>query len=304
MKTKTWVIVLNYLVIYLVWGSTYFAIKLAIQSMPSFFVVGFRFFFGGLLLLIFAAIRQRFTRWPTRREFLRSIFLAILLLAGGNGLVTLAEHKVDSYVAALIIATTPIFVALFNRFLLGIHISWIGLVGILAGIIGVGFILYDGHSMLASFTPHTLLVLAAVACWGLATSLGKKIKGYPDTLINSGIQMIFVGGVSLLAVFIFQPRIIELMGTFTVSSIWGLAYLTVFGSLGFAAYIFLLQNEPAIRVVSYALVNPLIAVLLGLLIGSEKQVPLLFWGLPFILFGIFLMLYGEAFLKKIWRQNC
>lgn len=296
-------VVLAYFSLYVVWGSTYFFIKWSVETIPPYFVVGFRFFTGGLLLLSMGALFGRFKRTPTFREVLVSFFLGALLLAGGNGLVTVAERKVDSYLAALVIAATPIFVAVFDFLLFRKKVLFFQLVGILAGVAGVGLILYNGQSFRSSLSPEILLVILAMTSWSLATSLGHKLKPYPEPLVNSGLQMLFIGTICLAIYLVADPGIFSRMGDFSARSWWGMGYLAVFGStLGFGAFTYLISREPAIRVVSYALVNPLIAVFLGLGTG-EKAGPFLFWGMPLVLVGVAVMLYGETLWVRLTGKS-
>ena len=303
MKKNLVLVLLNYASVYIVWGSTYFFIKMAVQTIPSFYVVGLRFFIGGMFFLLFSFITKRFIRLPTVKETIASIFLGSLLLLGGNGLVTIAERKVDSYLAALVISSTPVAVAFFDWIFLKKHLSLLAIAGIILGIAGVSAILYNGNSFLNSFSPEILLVIGGLVSWSLATSLGHTIKTYPDVFINSSIQMLFVGGISLLILSLKQPSLITLIPTFSLQSIIALLFLAIIGSLAFSSYNFLIKHEPAMRVVSYAFVNPLIAMLLGIYLGKEKPVPLLLPGVLSILTGLFLMLYGDTVLKRIMAKK-
>jgi drug/metabolite transporter (DMT)-like permease len=290
------IIALCYLTLYIVWGSTYFFISMSVETIPPFYVIGIRFSGGGLLLLALACFSGQFSTHPTTRQVLNSILLGVLLLIGGNGLITIAEKKVDSYVVALVIASTPMIVALFDFLLLQIHISRVRLTGIVIGVAGVALLLYDGDSLLGSFKPEILMVVGGVGCWGLATSLGHRLETPRSPLLNSSVQMLFVGITCLIGASLSYAPMTELLPQVSVRSGLGTLYLTIVGSLAFGAYTYLLANEPAIRVVSYSLVNPLIATFLGLLIGKESPVPFLLAGLPLILAGVALMLYGE----RIW----
>lgn len=288
---------LCYLTLYLVWGSTYFFISMAVESVPPFYVVGLRFSGGGVLLLALAYLWGQLTSLPTARQILNSILLGALLLIGGNGLITIAEQEVDSYIVALIIASTPMLVAFFDFVLLGIHISRIRLIGIAVGVTGVAFLLYNGSSIAGSLDPGILMVIGGVGCWGLATSLGHRLKTPDEPIVNSGVQMLFVGVTCMIGALAAYGSPAQVLAQASTRSLLGTLYLAVFGSLAFAAYTYLIANEPAIRVVSYSLVNPLIATFLGLLIGQESPVPFLTVGLPLILIGVALMLYGERLLK-------
>lgn len=299
---KKGLILFSYLTLYVVWGSTYFFIKMAVTTIPPFYVLGLRFTGGGLLLLALAGFGGRLRARPTFRQLGASFLLGALLLIGGNGLITIAEQKVDSYLAALVIASTPMIVAFFDRVLFGKRIQAIRLAGILVGLAGVGLLLYNGHSLVAALSPEILTAIAGVGCWGLATSMGHRIKTYPDTMANSGIQMLLVGPICLaVALFLHAPPA-QIVPQVSLPSALALAYLAIVGSLAFAAFTYLIAHEPAVRVASYSLVNPVFATLLGLLIGDETPVPLLAAGLPLVLIGVALMLYGES-LVGWWRHR-
>jgi drug/metabolite transporter (DMT)-like permease len=184
-------------------------------------------------------------------------------------------------------------VALFDLVLIRKRLSPIRWVGILSGMAGVFILLYDGKSLAVSFTPQILLVIAGLVSWAFATSLGHRIKVFPDVFVNSGIQMSFVGGVCLLAVMVKQPLTPEMVMSFSAVSLVGLLYLALVGSAAFVAYNYLIRNEPAIRVVSYAFVNPLIALFLGLVVAGETPKPFLLPGVVLILCGLFATLYGK-----------
>jgi drug/metabolite transporter (DMT)-like permease len=288
-----------YATLYLVWGSTYFAIKETVHTLHPALVVGIRFSLGGILLLVLGSALGRWRRAPSVAEWRTTMLLSVLLLLLGNGMVTWAEVEVDSYVAALIIASTPLAVAVFNRILFKLPVSLSGLAGILVGMLGVALVLYDGRSFFTSLNSSTWLILFAVTSWALGTSLGKSLPTYPDVVIAGGLQSVFGGLWGLLVyAFVFRGPWPDLAAVSSASWL-SLLYLIVPGSLAFVAFGYLVQHEPSSRVVSYALVNPAIAVLIGLGMG-EKAMPFLWVGLPLILAGVFLMLYGEA-LRARWK---
>ena len=299
MNKQRILIVLCYITLYIVWGSTYLAIKLAVETIPPFYVVGLRYLVGGALLLGLSALSGRLRARPTLRQVLASVLLGSLLLIGGNGLITIAEQTVDSYVAALIIANTPLVVAGFDWLLFRERISAIRLAGIAIGITGVGLLLYNGDAPARGLTAGVGLILGGISLWGLATSLGPHMRTYPDPLANSGMQMLFVGIVCTAGAALLAPPAAEIVPLVSARSAWGLLYLSVVGSLAFGAYTYLIAHQPASRVVSYALVNPVIATLLGLLLDGETPVPLLAAGLPLVLLGVGMMLYGETALSRV-----
>jgi len=302
MKKETLMTLLSYLTIYIVWGSTYFFIKMAVETIPPFYVVGLRWLFGGAILLGYRWLTGHLRQWPTRQEIIAALILGGLLLIGGNGLITVAEQKVDSYLVALILASTPMTIAVYDRLLLKKPIPWVKMAGVFIGVLGVAALLYNGESVQTSLHFEIILVLAGMALWGLGTSLGHTLKTNPDSFVSSGIQMLLVGLVSMAWAYWETPN--PNLSGISAASWFGLAYLAVFGSVAFCAYNYLLMHEPAIRISSYAFVNPMIAVLLGLFVGSEQAVKYLWLGLPLILVGLVLMLYGEALLQLFKKNEC
>lgn len=303
MRKNTLLILISYLTIYIVWGSTYFFIKMAVETIPPIYVIGFRWLVGGVLILAFAFFTGRIKRCPNLSQIGTAALLGVLLLLLGNGLISIAERKVDSYLVALVLALSPITIAFFDWILFKKRLSVMNMAGIILGIVGVGLLLYDGKSLTSSFTPDLILVLGGLLSWSFATSLGHRLKVYPDNLTNSGIQMLIVGGICILGMIFGGPSLIKIAPEFSVSSLLGVCYLAIVGSLAFCAYTYLIANEPAIRIASYAFVNPLIATFLGLAIAKETPVPFLFYGFPLILIALFLMIYGEA-IKKTIATKC
>ncbi len=296
-------VVASYLCVYVVWGSTYFFIKQSVATIPPFAVLAIRWTVGGVLLLAIAAFSGRLRRLPSLRELASAVVLGTLLLVLGNGLITMAERQVDSYVAALLACSSPIVVALFDRLLLRIRLTLVRVLGVAVGFAGVALLLYDGRSLASSLNPPVLLCIAGVLFWGLATSLGHRFPVHGDNTVNSGIQMLFTGLVSLAIALLAGNRPAEVAAAVSGASLFGVAYLAVVGSIAFAAYTYLVKHEPAERVVSYALVNPLIALALGLVLGSESPKPLIAVGSPLILVGLGFMHYGERVAAWVRRRR-
>jgi drug/metabolite transporter (DMT)-like permease len=301
MKKQTALVITCYLTIYLVWGSTYFFIKRSVETVPPFYVMAARWTIGGLLLLGVSAARGRLRSMPSLREIASAVILGSLLLLVGNGLITVAERKIDSYIAALLASSAPIFVALFDRLFINRKLSLLRILGVAAGFSGVAFLLYDGRSLWSSLNPAVVIGFAGALSWSLATSLGHRFPVAKDNTVHSAIQMLFVGIVSLGGSLLFDVPPRAFLSGVSARSIFGVTYLAVLGSLAFTAYTYLISHEPAERVVSYALVNPVIALFLGLALGSESPMPLLLAGSPLILLGIILMLYGERITTGLQR---
>jgi drug/metabolite transporter (DMT)-like permease len=286
-------IVLCYLTVYVVWGSTYFFIRQAVATIPPFYVVGLRWTAGGGLLLAFAAATGRLKRMPTLRQVGSSLALGFFLLLVGNGLISVAERTVDSYIAALLSAATPILVALFDRFLLKKRLAIMRVLGIAGGFAGVALLLYNGQPLGSALNTAILIDMAGVLSWSFATSLGHRFPVPGDSLVNSGVQMLFVGVVALAGSLAFGLPPAAVIAGASLLSLLSVLYLAVVGAIAYAAFTYLVTSEPAARVVSYALVNPLIALLLGLGLGAESPTPFLWAGVPLVLAALVLMLYGE-----------
>ena len=302
MKRQAALVIASYATIYLVWGSTYFFIRQSVLTIPPLWVMAVRWLIGGALLTGFAAVRGGLRPLPAWRAVLSSIVLGTLLILVGNGLITVAERKVDSYLAALLASSTPILVALIDSLLLRKPLTAARVLGVLFGFVGVAVLLYNGHSMAASLNPSVLIGLAGILSWSLATSLGHRFPVSGDNTVNSGIQMLFVGVVCLLASLVAGPPPAVVLPRASTLAVAGVIYLGVLGSFAFSAYTYLVRVEPAERVVSYALVNPIIALFLGLVLVSETPTPYLALGVPVTLVGLGFMLYGERLVAWLRRR--
>jgi drug/metabolite transporter (DMT)-like permease len=293
MKRQPTLIVICYITIYLVWGSTYFFIRQSVATISPAWVMAIRWIIGGALLLGIALARGGLRTLPTPRNIASSLILGVLLILVGNGAITIAERRLDSYIAALLASSTPIVVAVFDGLLLRKRLTLARILGVVIGFGGVAVLLYNGHSLLSSLNPAVLIGLLGVLSWGLATSLGHRFPVSGDNTVSSGIQMLFVGVVSLAIGLVQGPSPGAVIAGMSAASLVGVLYLGVVGSLAFSAYTYLVQVEPAERLVSYALVNPLIALLIGLGLAGESATPLLHLGVPLALVGLGFMLYGE-----------
>ena len=293
MKRQSATIVACYAIIYIVWGSTYYFIRQSVATISPAWVMAIRWIIGGALLLGVALIRGGLRTPPSFRNVLSAAVLGILLILVGNGGITIAERTIDSYIAALLASSTPIVVAVFDALLLRKRLTLARILGVVIGFAGIAVLLYNGHSIGSSFNPSVLIGCVGVLSWGLATSLGHRFPVSGDNMVNSGIQMLFVGIVSLVIGLAFGPSPAAVISAMSGASLFGVLYLGVVGSVAFSAYTYLVAVEPAERLVSYAFVNPLIALLIGLGLAGESATPLLHFGVPLALVGLAFMLYGE-----------
>jgi drug/metabolite transporter (DMT)-like permease len=302
LKKEKALILLSYIMVYLVWGSTYYFIKASVDTIPAPLVLSLRFLSGAVILAALAWKRGAFKTLPTVKEIAGSALLGVLLLLLGNGLLTIAEKQMQSYTASLIIACMPFYVALFNFILYRTGVSKIRFSGTVIGVLGIGFLLYNGTSFMGSISLSVLISIAGGLTWALGTSSASHLTKVPDVFLSTAIQMVTAGITATILAFATEP---DVFGTLANASVWSwfsVFYLATLGSLTLVAYNFLLVKEPSFRISSYALVNPVIAVFIGLFAG-EQATPYLVIGLPLVLAGLTLMLYGDAIKARISRGN-
>jgi len=273
MKSKIW---LALLALYIVWGSTYLGIKVAIETIPPFFHAGIRFLISGIILVVWQ--RAAGQSMPTRRQWMSTAIIGILLLLGGNGLVSWAEQFIPSGIAALIIGSSPMFLVLAEALRPGgVKPNWQAIVGLLIGFTGI-FILVGPSNISGSATKINPFGVAALlsAClfWATGSIYSKNADLPKSSLMTTGAQML-TGSVGLFVVSVLTGELSKWdPAGVSMRSIYGLSYLIFVGSLiGFASYGWLLQNAPISLVATYAYVNPIVAVLLGSWFASEKLEP-------------------------------
>lgn len=272
-------VLLSLALVYVVWGSTYFGIKVAIGSLPPLGMLAVRFLVAGALL--YAFLRWRGAPAPTAREWRSSAVVGLLLLGGGTGLVTLAERDASSSVAAMVIAVSPLFAALFAR-LWGERTGRREWLGIGVGLAGIA--LLNVGELHATPLAAFLLILAPL-CWTFGSQWSRHLP-LPAGLMGSAAEMLTGGALLLLLSVVFR----EHWGTPTAASLWALAYLTVFGSLiAYSAYMYLVAHTRPALATSYAYVNPVVAVLLGVGLGGERLTGLGWIALAVILGGVVLV---------------
>jgi len=258
-----WLLIGSFLALYLVWGSTYLAIRIGVESWPPMLMAGVRFLVAGALLYGF--LRWRGVPAPTWQQWKAAGAIGFLLLSCGNGGVTVAEHAgVASGVAALAVATVPLFTLLFGL-LWGQRNTRLEWAGIFMGLAGIA-LLNLGSNLQASPLGAALILFAA-ASWAFGSVWSKSLP-LPQGPMASAAEML-VGGLALLAGSFFSGERLTQMPS---AAGWGaLAYLVVFGSiLAFSAYMYLLKHVRPAAATSYAYVNPAVAVLLGILFAGEQ----------------------------------
>ncbi|WCD81390.1 MULTISPECIES: drug/metabolite exporter YedA [Pseudomonas] len=251
-----------FIALYIIWGSTYLAIRIGVESWPPLLMAGVRFVIAGSLM--FAWLRWRGAPMPTLREWKAGAVIGVLLLSCGNGGVTLAEHLgVASGVAALAVATVPLFALVFGL-IWGQRTTRLEWAGIVLGLIGIA-LLNLGSNLQASPLGAALILFAA-ASWSFGSMWSKHLP-LPAGPMASAVEMLAGGAALLLGSALSGER----METLPTPAGWAaLAYLVVFGSIiAFSSYLYLLKNVRPAAATSYAYVNPAVAVLLGVLFAGE-----------------------------------
>jgi drug/metabolite transporter (DMT)-like permease len=280
-------IVLGFLAIYLFWGSTYLAIRYAIESLPPLLMASARWIVPGLAFLAWARVREKAPA-PTARHWKTTAIIGIFLLVGGNGIVSWAEQWVPSGWAALLIATVPLWMALLQWGMARIRgrshaLAPLAAFGILLGFAGVGILLAGsgnlnhsngGANLGAREMFGSLMLVLAALLWAIG-SLYSRTAALPSSpILATGMEML-CGGITLLLLGTITGEWSRVeLGSVTARSLGALLYLMIFGSvLGFSAYVWLLRVSAPEKVSTYAYVNPVVAVFLGWIAGGEPVTP-------------------------------
>ena len=275
--TSRLIIGLGLLILYVVWGSTYLGIAVAIETIPPFLMAATRFLIAGLALLGWSWLREgRAFTLPSRREWRDSVIVGALLLGGGMGMVAWGQQTVPSGISALMIALMPAWVAVLGRLFLGERLPRIVVAGIVIGLVGVAILIGPSAD---GATAFNLFGLAALIVSPIFWSGGSLFSQHRATLpsrplVATGAQMI-AGAVvlALMSVVSGEPGRFDIAAV-SIESLIGLAYLTAIGSLvAFTTYVRLLRVAPLPLIATYAYVNPVVAVFLGTWFLSEPLTP-------------------------------
>lgn len=263
----------NLAIIYVIWGSTYFGIAIAIETMPPFLMASIRFAIAGLILVVFDLLRHpEARRLPTRRQVTDSVIVGGLLLGIGNGFVTFGELTVPSGIAAILIAMMPLWFALLGWIYVREKLPRIVVLAIVIGFAGTALLVWPAGDGANRFDPFGILILLlAPLGWAHGSIYAVRRARLPASpLTASGFQMLAGAAVTLVEGVIageparFHPE------TFSFASIAAVVYLIVFGSmLAYTTYGWLLRNAPLSLVGTYAYVNPVVAVALGTIFLAE-----------------------------------
>ena len=268
---RTWKTLLAFAIIYLVWGSTFLAIRVGVREVPPFLLAAMRFLVAGSAL--YAWMIARGERSPSGREWASASLLAILIFALDYGLLFWAEQRVPSGIAAVMLATIPAFMALSEIILLRTQRLTARLaLALLIGIGGVAVLM--SHSLSLGGSPidrrgAVALIIASLS-WSVSAALTRKLPLPPSKIMSSGAQML-AGGVLLACTAAALGEFRGFEPSRVSGKVWlALLYLIVAGSIvGFTAYVWLIHHESPTKVGTYAYVNPVVAVLVGYFLGGE-----------------------------------
>ena len=279
-------------VVYIVWGSTYLGIELAGETMPGIFAAGVRFTTAGLLMLGFVAWRHGLPRLRLRRAELASAAVVGLLLPGANSVLFITEQKVPIGLTSLIIASIPLWVLLLQLSARE-KPDLISTIGLVVGFAGIVLLVHPGSD--TGPLGYLLLTVLAAFMWALGSFLSPRMRVPRDALVATGYEML-AGGVALTVIgsIAYSPSELD-PSSWSGRSVFGLVYLIVFGSLlGYSAYVWLLANAPIAKVSTYAYVNPVVAIALGVIVLDESVTVRIVAGALLILISVAIVLRREA----------
>jgi drug/metabolite transporter (DMT)-like permease len=270
MKTKIWVALIA---VYIIWGSTYLGIRFAVETIPPFMHAAVRFLISGTLLFVWRRLAG--DPAPTRNQWKSAIIIGLLLLVGGNGLISFAEQTIPSGIAALLVATIPLFLTLIEALRPGgAKPGGLQILGLLIGFGGVALLIGPAEFFGATheFDPAGIgICLLAALLWASGSIYNRSADLPQSTLLFTGMEML-MGSLGLLVMSAATGEFGRLnVAAISTRSLLGLAYLITFGSLvGFVSYGWLLRSSaPVSLVATYAYVNPIVAVLLGSWLAQE-----------------------------------
>ena len=274
---------------YLVWGSTYLAIRFALRGFPPFFQMGSRFLVAGVVLMAWVLWRNGRAAWPTARQWLHALVVGSLMLGGGMGLVTHAEMRISSGLVATFIAVTPLMVCGWGL-LFGKRPSRLELLGMAVGLFGV--VLLARGSSFAAEPLGIVYVAGATACWSLGSVLSTTRMplapgpaGFASEMLCGSVVLLALAWLTGEAAPAWPPQAVPLLAGVS---------LVVFGSLiAFTAYMYLLAHASPALATSYAFVNPVIALLLGVALGGEYVTGGEWLATGVILLGVVLILLAK-----------
>lgn len=291
-------VVLAFAVVYIVWGSTYFFIQKAVHSFPPFILGGLRFFLAAFIMLIWCVYKKE--KLVAGRQIGHAVVGGILLLFVGNGAVIWVEQYMPSALVAIMVSSSPLWFVLLDKPKWSENLnSRSTIAGLIIGFAGIMLLFYK--SIASLFSGETtleaggmLLVTIAAISWAGGSLYSKYYNSGTSAVVNSTWQMFSAGLAFTLGSLVMDEQKAFTLEAVSAEAWWALAYLVVFGSIaGFSAYVWLLKVRPATQVSTYAYVNPVVAVLLGVVFAGEKISWMQISGLAVILISVMMINFAR-----------
>jgi drug/metabolite transporter (DMT)-like permease len=271
MKRDRLLMILSFLAIHIVWGSTYLAIRYAVETIPPLLTASLRHIVGGFAIFAWCWLRGY---RPTMQQWRASLILSLMFFLIGHGTLHWAETVVPSGVAALLVATEPVWVAaLMALFGYSSRLSWAGIGGLGLGILAVAILVEKPSSIGSSLFIGSIALVVSALVWAFGMMYARSAPLHPVAIMSASMTLI-CGGFSLLAASALTGSLSHFdPGAVSIRSAAGLVYLMTLGSLTFAAYSWLLTRVSPVLVATHTYTNPLIAVVLGALLAGEHVTP-------------------------------
>lgn len=290
---------LAFFAIYVVWGTTFLAIRIAVAEMPPLFAAGVRFFVAGALLLGWVGARgarraqpvgaSAGTLWPTRRQWRNMGLIALPMFVLDYGILFSAERTVPSGVASVLLATLPLLTILLEMFLLRAQpFRWRLVLAVVTGFAGTAVLLWPGNGQQLPLRPSIAILVGATG-WAVGSVLNRRLDLPASKVVTSGATMLLGGGM-LLALAAAAGEL-RAWPAITWRGVAAESYLILFGSVvGFSAFVWLLARLPATVVSSHAYINPVVAVAAGYLLAGEQVTPRMLAGITIVVASVVLVL--------------
>jgi drug/metabolite transporter (DMT)-like permease len=295
--------ILAFFAIYVIWGSTFLAIRTAVLLAPPWFCAGVRFFAAGTVLFVFALMRG--VRWPSMREWRSLGIIGTLMFSMTYGALFWGEQYVPSGITSVLEATLPLMTVLLEVFVLRQQrFRWRVLLAVAVGFCGVSMTMpimtmfKDGHTGIGGFGVFPcLVILGGSASWSLGAVLTRSLPLPKSRLVTAGAEMMLGGG--MLLMLSLASGELRPFPVIPAKAVFALVYLIVAGSLvGYTAFVWLLGRMPASRVASHAFVNPIVAIALGYFVASEQITPRTLLGAGLVVASVVLTMRDTGSLLK------
>ncbi len=284
-------IALSFAAIYIIWGSTYLAIRIGLEGFPPFFLAGSRFLMPGICLYLW--LRLKGTAKPTDQQWWWAVLTGIIMLVGASGCLVWAEQRIPSAVAALLFTTVPLWMIVLEAVMQrSFHGGWRVTAGLVIGLAGVTVLVSPSSRELLGVDPFgAVVILFAAMCWSVGSLISRRVSLPPSPLMTVAIQMA-TAGIVLMAISGLSGEWSHFAAPWSLTTrpVAAVIYLAFVGAMvGLSAYTFLLRHVSAAAVSTYAFVNPVIAVFLGWLVAHEPMGPSVFISAGMIIAAVVLI---------------